>query len=359
MRSHHISRWPVRVVLSATIALGANVGPLHAQPSLRELKDTRTAMFLDRNRSDAERLDAVSKMGYPEEKTLPGLLAIGIDRTQSDSIRYEALRRLPFTDTPEFFDPILKIVDDQSDGGTELDANLIKEITKRITFKPPLEVRRRITAVFRKRLRDSRDKVRLYAFRALVGNHDQVAVNLLADSLRRERNVPIPLHDAIDLLDQDGAANHIGALRPYLNHADPKVQGKAARALALDPQSRSRIVELAKSAETAEEVRLHALRGLAREDEKFASYAIPLLENRADDGDVRHAAMHAFAGRMNYGEVATPDQIRFAQAVDKLASEVELRSTSAGTKIRSDAKELHLHLKQSFPEIKKFYERPP
>ena len=225
-----------------------------------------------------------------------------------------------------------------------------------MTFKPPAEMRRRVTTVLRKLLRDRRDKVRLYAYRALVANHDSVAINLLADSLRRGRNFPIPPAEAIDLLDQDGPANHIGVLRPYLSDRDPHVQARAVRALALDPQSRPRIVELAKSPNAAEEVRLHALRALAREDEKFASYAIPLVENAQEDGDVRHAAMHAFAGHLNYKKVERADQIRFAEAVAKVAGEVRLMGTTESAEIQSNTKELHEYLKQAFPEIKKHYE---
>lgn len=168
--------------------------------------------------------------------------------------------------------------------------------------------------------------------------------------------MPIPLADAIDLLDFDGSVNHIGTLRPYLHHADPQVQAKAVRALAVDPESRPVIVELARSPRAPEEVRLGALRALAREDSQFGSLAIPLVADTREDPRIRYAAMHDFAGRMNYNKTALAEQIRFAQAVEKVAAENGSR-TEDGLKLVGSAQELHAYLKQAFPGIRAFYEK--
>ncbi len=183
--------------------------------------------------------------------------------------------------------------------------------------------------------------MRLYAYRALVANHDQVALNLLVDSLRRGQNVPIPLPDAIELLDYDGAANYIGVLRPYLGIPRSAVQARAARALALDPESRPKIVELARNPGSPEEVRLNALRGLAREDGRFASYAIPIVEDpRRTPTSATPRCTTSPAG-MNYATVDPADQVRFAQAVEKLAGEQRLATSERWAEVREGARQLH------------------
>jgi hypothetical protein len=310
------------------------------------------ATFLDRDRPDSERLKAAPGIGFPDAKTSDALLAIGADRSQSDAIRWEALHRHPFDQ--DWLDRVLAILDDANDGGEFLDWNLIEFLNRRATFKLPAEIRQRIQATWRKLLDDPRDRVRLSAYRVLAANHDPVAIARLSDPLRAQEPVPIPLHEAIELLDIDGSINHIGALRPYLESSDPAVQARAARALAVDPDSRPRIAALATDRRAPKEVRLHALRALAREDQRYGSYAIPLLESAREDGDIRYAAMHGFAGRMNYQRVDSNEQIRFAQAVGRIAIDRNVRSTSAD-KIRKEARELHAYLKMAFPEVQRFY----
>jgi HEAT repeat protein len=315
-----------------------------------ELQQRATAIFLERGRPETERLEAAKAVGWPDAKTFPRLLAAGTDRGESDAIRLQALlahRRF----NRQWLEAVLKILDDPSDGGALLDAGLIEELNRRASFRLPAEVRQRILTTWRKLLKDPRDRVRLAAFRVLAANHDPQAVNQLDESLRRGRDLPTPARDAIVLLDVNGAMNHITALRPYLSHSDPAVQAKAARALALDPDSRPRIVELATNPRTPEPVRLQALRGLAREDETYASYVLPLLENRQEDPDVRRAAMRHFAGRMNYQEVSPRDQIRFAEAVERISEERAL-----GSEFQKAARDLLIYLRQAFPVVAKHYE---
>jgi hypothetical protein len=350
-----------RMLLSVAVAACLTpAGPLHAQTApadpeaVQTTKRAATATFLDRSQPQEERLAALKDLGYPDDRTFAALFDVGVDRTQSDAIRWEALRRVQYGD--RYLDVVLKILEDPKDGSEELDANLIADLSRRTVVTPPAKVRQRVQGVLRKMLDDKRDKVRLYVYRVLVANHDAVALNLLIESLREGQNVPIPLFEAIDLLDLDGSVNHIGTLRPYLHHEDPRVQAKAARALAVDPESRPAIVEMAKSTRTPEEVRLNALRALAREDGQFASYAIPLVADAGEAPAIRFAAMKDFAGRMNYSQVEPADQVRFAQAVEKLASDQSLR-TEDSVKVKDAAQELHSYLRQAFPVIQKLYEK--
>ena len=347
------------LICLALAAVLAPATPIHAQTTIadpdayREAKRAATAKFLDRTAPTAERLAAAPKLGYPDEPTFARLLDLGTDRTQDDMIRWEALRRHRYDD--RYVDAVLKILDDPQDGGEELDARLIDDLNRRTITLPPAQVRQEIQRVFRKLLGDPRDKVRLFAYRAAVSNHDQVAVTQLADSLRRGRDFPVPLPEVIKLLDQDGAVNHVAALRPYLQHADRAVQAQAARALAVDPQSRPAIVALVRNPATPVAVRLNAVRALAREDAQFASYAIAMVEDASVDPAIRHAAMHGVAGRMNYAKLPPAEQVRFAEAVEKLAAAPSIK-TGESVKIQESARQLHFHLRQSFPEIQKHYE---
>jgi hypothetical protein len=351
---------PGGVILGTAVAACLATGLLQAQTKLADPEAyhatvrAAAATFFDSRRPDAERLEAAKGIGHPEPDSVPAFLAVGNDRAQSDAVRRTALGLVSHRET--FLDAALKILEDPEDGGEELDAGLIEDISRRSAFRIPVREQQRVQEVERKLLVDKRDKVRLFAFRALGGNHDLVALNLLAESLRRQVNILIPLPEAIDILDDDGSANYISVLRPYLNHQDPAVQARAARALALDPESRPRIVELATNSQSPQEVRVNALRGLAREDDKFPSYAIALVENAKENPSVRYTAMHDFVGRMNYNKVGAEDQVRFARAVEKVAAEEAPRNEDA-QKLREAAKQLFPYLKKVFPDIRKFYER--
>lgn len=334
-------------------------GNVHGQTKLadpeayREAKRNATAVFLDAKQPKEKRLEAAKHLGYPDERTMAALLEIAADQSQDDEVRWEAARRHPVDE--KYLDAVLKILDDPRNGSEKLAANLVLDMSRRTTFRVDAPLRQRMQTVLRKLLKDPRDSVRLNAFRTLVASHDTVAVNQLADSLRRGQDIPIPLAEAIELLDLDGAVNHLSALRPYLKHADPRVQGLAARALAVDADSRPQIVALVKNRDTSEEVRRQALRGLARADDRFADYALPLLEDAGEKLAVRDAAMHAFAGRMNYGSVDAAAQIRFAKAVEKLAADNALR-TGDGRKLKESAEQLFTYLRKAFPEVQKHYE---
>ena len=345
------------VILATTTprsALHAQINPTNTE-ALRSAKNAAAATFLDRKRPEAERLQAANSFGYPDTKMLDALVALGTDPTQSAAIRWEALRRVHYGE--KYLNAVLEILGNPKED-SEFQAHLIQDLSQKTAFSITAHDQERIQAVERKLLGDKRDKVRLYAYRALVANHDLVAINQLVDSLRKQQDVPIPLPDAIDLLDEDGSVNYIGVLRPYLSNNDPRVQARAARALALDPESRPRIVKLATNPKSPDEVRINALRGLAREDSGFVSYALRIVENTQDNPDIRYAAMHDLVGRLNYNKVEPADQVRFAETVAKLAGEPELLRSERGAKLKEAAEQLHLYLKQAFPEIKKHYEKP-
>lgn len=328
----------------------------------RAAKEAATKIFLDPDQPKAARLEAAAGLGYPEDETFAAMLEIGADSAVDDEIRWAALRHHRFNEG--YLEVVLGILGDPDDGGAELVADLIEDLSRRTTFRLPAPIEQKILATLRKLLDDPRQRVRLSAYRVLVAGHDTVAVNRLAESLRQgeapenEDSVPIPLDEAIDLLNIDGSVFHVGALRPYLDHEDPRIRAQAAQALAVDPRSRPRIVALATSPEADEEVRLSAIRSLAREDDRFAGYAIELVDNREESPTIRHAAMKAFAGRMNYRQVADEDQIRFAEAVERLLAERELARSEGGRELQGEAKELLAYLQEAFPAIERHYANP-
>lgn len=349
-----------RIFATAIIATLSLVPNVVAQtPSAAEtVVDRRAArraaaeIFHDRSKPEKERLAALPRMRFPDKAMAARLLATGADRSESDTIRLEALKKHPFTD--RWLDLVLAIIDDAGNGGEVLDAGLTELLNQRATFKLPAEVRQRIQAAWRKLLDDPRPRVRLAAYRVLIANHDPVAINRLTESMRGGGPVPIPLQDAVELLEIDGPTSHLSVLRPLLTHRDARVRARAARALASDSQSQAMVVRLANDPEQPDEVRRYALRGLAREDERYASYAVPLIENSRDDGDARYWAMHAYAGRLNYNRSSSEEQIRFVQAVERLMNDQSLRSTAA-SRIREEARELIESMKRRFPAVKQFY----
>jgi len=317
----------------------------------REEKRRATETFLDSTRPKAARLAAAKKLRYPEPETFERLLLVGKDRSEDDEIRLAALERYLYDE--KYLDTVLGILADPDDGGELLDAGLIDNISRRTTFRQPTEVRQRLQSALRERLGDARPAVRLAAYRALAASHDPAAISRLVEGLRSGAP-PIPAADAIELLDVDGSAKHIVTLRPYLDDGDPAVRGQAARALALDPESRQRIVGLATDRETPVEVRAHALRALAREDEGFLQYATTLMLDGRERADIRYLAMKAAVGRMNYHELPAKTQIAFAQAVQRLSSQ-QGPTTTDGRDLGAEAKELFAYLLKAFPVIRRHY----
>jgi hypothetical protein len=335
----------------AIVIMVATAMPVFAQPpqpnveALRQERQKATAIFLDRSQPVPARLAAIGRMGYPDDKTQAALLEIGTDRTQNSAIRAAALRRHKF-DEP-YFDAAVKILDDPADGDENLDTNLVLDLGQRITFRSPPAAQQRFQAVLRKLLDDPRPRVRLQAYRVLVASHDSVAIGRLSESLRTRTNIPMPVGEAINLLNEDGPVNHIGVIRPYLDHQDAVVRAQAARALSVDPESRPRIISMVQDPRTPVDVRLLALRALAREDDGFPEYAVAMVGNVRENPRVREAAMRAMAGRMNYKAVDPKLQIRFATAVRAIASEPR-----ADKALQSAAAELHAYLLKAFPAVR-------
>lgn len=319
----------------------------------RAQKEAATATFLDPEAPKKARLEAATKLGYPEDETFEAMLRIGADPAADDEIRWQALRQHRFDE--DYLDVVLGILEDPEDGGDELVGDLIEDLTRRTISGLPAPIEQRIRAVLRDLLDDPHEQVRVAAYRSLVGGRDTVAVNRLVEALDAgEEEVTIPLAEAIDLLDQDGSIYHIRTLQPYLDHEDASVQARAARALAVDPVSQPRIVDLALDRTTPEEVRLHALRALAREDEAFAGYAIDLVADPEESATIRHAAMKSLTGRMNYRAVDEDHQIRFAETVERLAGDSVLEDGS-DEELRREAAKLLAYLQKAFPAVERHY----
>ena len=120
----------------------------NAQPNidnariLRDDKRTATAIFIDRTRPTANRLEAAKKLGFSENATLPSLLAIGVDRTESDAIRLQALLHHRYDEN--YLNAVLAILADAHDGGEDLQVGLIDDLSRRETFKLPAQIKQRI-----------------------------------------------------------------------------------------------------------------------------------------------------------------------------------------------------------------------
>jgi len=133
------------------------------------------------------------------------------------------------------------------------------------------------------------------------------------------------------------------------------VRAQAAHALAIDSKSREKIVQYARDPKAPYEVRLHALQGLARQGASFPEIAIPLVDDARTDPQVRREAMKQTVGVMNYNKIDVETQIRFADVVDRIASEKNLL-TDADRSLSAEAKDVHAYLVRAFADIKRHHE---
>ena len=314
-------------------------------------KQTATNTFFNKSKSRNDRLNAIKKMGYPEDETLNKLISLAKDKSEDKDIRLAALKKHIYDEA--YFNTIMEILTDAAEPAS-LKAGLIKDIGQRTTFRMPSEMRQKLQSTLRLNLDDPDESVRLAAFRVLVSAHDITAIDKIVESLRRGTGVPIPIEDAIELLDVDGSGKHLTTLRPYLDNPNPKVQAQAARALANDPESRKKIVALATNNKTDKDTRKNALRGLSREDGNFMQYAINIILNTQESADIRYQAMKDAMGRLNYHPEPDTVKIQFAQAIEKVATGRPAR-TSDGKELTAEAKLLLPHLRKTFPAINRFY----
>ena len=351
MSYQYIFRWSVVVLPLMLVGTACAQSNSNNVDSLREVKRIATETFLDSSMPTARRLRAAENLGYPEDSTFVAMLRIGTDKSEDDAIRLVALKKHRYDEG--YFKAVLAIVADKTESGA-LVSGLIDDISRRTTFRQPAEMRQQLQEAFRSVLDDSRPAVRLSAYRTLVSAHDAAAIDRLVESLRSGQNIPIPLPDAIGLLDVDGSTKHIGTLRPYLENPDPAVQEQVARALAVDPQSRQVIVGLANNIETPVAVRVNALRALSREDEEFMSYATRLVSNRKEKPNVRYEAMRSGMGRLNYQGETASIQVNFALAVEQLSGEQGVVTTDKRD-VGAEAKELLAFLRRNFPAVRRYF----
>jgi len=319
--------------------------------TIRKEKELSANIFIDKLKTKKERLKALNDMGYPLNETFEKLIAIASDKGEDGDIRLAALKKHKYDDA--YFGLVTTILSDPSED-ENLVAGLIENIGRRTTFRLPTEDWQKLQSTLRNRLDDPNENVRLASYRILASSHDILAIDKLVEGLRNGNDIPIPLEDAIELLEIDGPAKHLVTLRPYLNHENPEVRAMVARSLANDPQSKDEIRKIAQGNDDQIEIRKKALRGLSRDDEQFMEYAIELMLNRNENADIRYAAMENGMRRMNYKDVPNDEQIQFALAVESVSLSRSVR-TSEGKDLGAEAKRLLAHLKQNFPIIGRYY----
>lgn len=317
--------------------------------ALRQAREQAIATFFDDSQSVETRLEAIAQVGYPDDETFDRLIELGATKTEDDRIRLKALETARFDQ--RYIDTVLAIIADEAESDM-LASELIYDVTQRTTFRQPAELRQTLQAALRQRLDDERDLTRLAAYRTLVASHDVVAIDRIVNGLI-DGSPPIPPADAIQLLDTDGPTRHIQTVRPFIESADPVVQAQAVRVLAVDPDSRPAVVELASSPETAPQVRVHALRALSREDSEYFAYALRLISNRQENPDVRYAAMEGGMARLNYHNVPPDLQVQYGRAIEGVSRTASGQVTSDGKDLAAEAKQLLAHLRKYFPAIRR------
>ena len=73
-----------------------------------------------------------------------------------------------------------------------------------------------------------------------------------------------------------------------------------------------------------------------------------------ESADIRYNAMKDAMGRLNYKHEPDTVQIRFAQAIERVAAGRQAR-TSDGKELTAEAKLLLAHLQKYFPAIGRYY----
>ena len=324
----------------------------HSQVSI---SDEPTRIFLDPQQPQQVRVAAAHEMDYPTEEVFVELLQILLDRTEPDTIRAAAAVRHRYNDS--YVDVALNILGDPEDGGATLNARLIEDIRRRTVVRHAAAREQRIRNVLRNLLDDTRNSVRLEAYRTLVGSGDTIAIKKLTDSLASGAIAVVSVEDALQLLDVAGGIHHLALVRRFLEDDRASVKALAVEILASDPKSRPRIVELVTDRTTNSAVRLAGLSALSREDPRFEEYAISIVEADPEESRIRSAAMKAIVGRLNYGNIPEGDQIRFANALERIASERNrgLREAVAREEMR-EAEKILRYIAKNFPAIKRHYE---
>src|SRR5688500_5588175 len=90
---------PMNVTSSLWFAVALHVGVASIASAqidtaaLRDVKRRATETFLDSTRPTRERLQAATRLGYPEPSTFARLLQVGTNRREPDTIRLVALKR--------------------------------------------------------------------------------------------------------------------------------------------------------------------------------------------------------------------------------------------------------------------------
>lgn len=336
-------------LIATWFATGVCVAQEADVAALRQAKVEATETFFDTTEDVEERLAAIQRMGYPEPETFDRLLEVATTSTEDDRVRLAAMKRYRYDD--RYIGAVLDIIADPAESAM-LASELIYDIARRTTFRQPAEIRQTLQAALRQRLDDPRAAVRLAAYRSLVSSHDMVAIDRIVEGVRNG-SPPIPMADAVELLDVDGPTRHVQTVQPLIEAQDPAVQAQAVRVLAVDPDSRQAVVDLASSRDTARQVRVNALRALSREDPEYFSYALRLMSNRQEDPDVRYAAIKGAMARMNYHQVPPEQQVRFGRTVQNIAGTARGQVTSDGKDLAAEAKQLVAHLRKHFPVIRR------
>ena len=193
--------------------------------------------------------------------------------------------------------------------------------------------------------------VRLNVCRALVPDNDPVAVDAVVKGLKNPADAPVPTAEAIDLLNEAGAINYLEALRPFIDDRDPIVQARAIDALALDPTSRPKIVQYLRDKTRPTPIRVAALHSLNRAgDSQYPVYATDALSDQSAPVELRTAAIRETLGFLNYHKVPEDQQIRFAEAVERLGAEQPVLPGIKDT----PAKVLE-YLRKTSPAVEKHY----
>jgi tyrosinase len=319
-------------------------------------KQRAARIFVDPSQPKSKRLEAMDRIGYPDKPSFAALLKVMSNSKETDDIRWEAARRHRFDDI--FIDTALKILKNPNDGGEQLNANLIKDLSRRAIFPFNSKTRKIIIEGLRPLLKDPRESIRLNSFRALAPAGDKEAIQLLTEGLKNQKSLPIPLSVAIYFINLAGSRPHLETIRPFLNHKDPRVQVQAVKALAVDSKSRAQIVQRVQSKEVPLNIRMAGLRALSHTDRDFTQYAFKVFGDKSENVTLRFAS---FKFLICWIKTWVNDRLKLEFFINTL-EDIRKNNTFDSTVITLDAKGDRLEnvirsLKEEYPSFSEAYKK--
>lgn len=298
------------LALACALAPGVPATPATAQTvdtdSLREARrqqveayaarvDRAAGVFLDADRPDGERLEAVEGIAvFNRSEHLRRAAEIVLDSAEEVAIRARALRlagHAADSDTA-FLRGMFALA---LDGGTPPRLRRgMSELFQSLMFASAskLLLREEFHRTLRRLARDPDRGVRRPALQVMASVGDSATLQMLADVVRGEAQVGVEVAEAVRLLGLRDPEPWYPLLRDIVaDPPDPGARIEAIRLLGGDRESRSGLIDVLRSPEETLAARRAALGALAAGGAEMARVALPVVAGEGNPTELRLQAI--------------------------------------------------------------------